>query len=166
MGLFRCRGEMRLLCSLRASSPFLSYWALYGREQHNRQILWDRGWQVKQVSKLVDRAACWVIAVPYWHLVTRGKDPPTVSHISAKWITDKSAGAHCSPDLTTSLRPHCSQVTSAWLCWEIKHTHRTASWEENAIIPPNDAVCLEVMRCYSRSYSTGLVGFKLTFVVF
>lgn len=31
------------------------------------------GWQLKQVSKLVERAACWLIAAGYWHLLTRGK---------------------------------------------------------------------------------------------
>lgn len=34
-------------------------------------------------------------------LIDQRQRPPTVCHISAKWITDKSVGAHCSTDLTT-----------------------------------------------------------------
>lgn len=46
-------------------------------------------------------------------LIDQGQSPPTECHILTKWITDKSAEANCSSDLTTSLRPRCSQVTSA-----------------------------------------------------
>lgn len=121
MGLFRCRREMCLLCSPRMSLPFLSYWGWYGKAICGAS---ERAAQLPaplrqgltaetseqaggQGSPLSD--GCFLLA-----LIDQRQSPPTVCHISAKWITDKSAGANCSTDLTTSLRPQCSQVTSAW----------------------------------------------------
>lgn len=49
-----------------------------------------------QGSPLSD--GCFLLA-----LIDQRQSPPTVCHISAKWITDR---AHCSTDITTSLRPH------------------------------------------------------------
>ena len=121
MGLFRCRREMCLLCSPRMSLPFLSYWGWYGKAICGAS---ERAAQLPaplrqgltaetseqaggQGSPLSD--GCFLLA-----LIDQRQSPPTVCHISAKWITDKSARANCSTDLTTSLRPQCSQVTSAW----------------------------------------------------
>lgn len=59
-----------------------------------------------QGSPLSD--GCFLLA-----LIDQRQSPPTVCHILAKWITDKSAGDNCSTDLTTSPGPQCSQVTSA-----------------------------------------------------
>lgn len=59
-----------------------------------------------QGSPLSD--CCFLLA-----LIDQRQSSPTVCHISAKWITDKSAGVHCSTDVTTSLRPQCAQTISA-----------------------------------------------------
>lgn len=123
IGLFRCRGEMSLLCSPPVSLPFLSYWGLYGKaicdaSERVAQLPAPLGQGLTaetseqaggQGSPLSD--SCFLLA-----LIDRRQSPPTVCHISAKWITYKSVGAHCSSDLTTSLRPQCSQVTFGWHC--------------------------------------------------
>lgn len=114
---------MRLLCSPPVSLPFLSHWGLYGkaicgaseraaqlpaplRQRLTAETSEQAGGQDSPLSD-----GCFLLA-----LIDQRQSPPTVCHISAKWITDKSAGADCSTDLTTSLRPQCSQVTSAWHC--------------------------------------------------
>lgn len=123
MGLFRCWRKMCLLCSLQVSLPFLFYWGLYGkaicgvseraaqlpaplRQGLTAETSEQAGGQDSPLSD-----GCFLLA-----LIDQRQSPPTVCHILTKWITDKSAGGNCSSDLTTSLRPWCSQVTSAWLC--------------------------------------------------
>ena len=80
-----------------------------------QQFLWHGSWQLKQVSKLVDRTARWLMTVSYWHLLTGDKGPPTV-YISTKWITDTSSSNLCSTDLTSLLSPHSSQQNPVCLC--------------------------------------------------
>lgn len=103
--------------------PLRSVWESHSwcvrKERHNRQLCWDevgRGgpdsWN-KWASWWTGQPAEWWLFLigTYWPEAK----PPTVCHISTKWITDKSAGADCFTDLTTSLRPRVSQVTFAWL---------------------------------------------------
>lgn len=103
--------------------PFLFYWGLYGkaicgvceiaaqlpaplRQQLTAETSEQAGGQDSPLSD-----GCFLLA-----FIDQKQSPPTVCHILTKWITDKSAGANCPTDLTTSLRPRCSQVTSACLC--------------------------------------------------
>lgn len=120
---FRCWREMRLLCSPGASLPFLSHWGLYGnaicgaseravqlpaplRQELTAETSEQAGGQDSPLSD-----GCFLLA-----LIDQRQSPPAVCHILTKWITDKSVGGNCSGDLTTSLRPQHSQMTSACLC--------------------------------------------------
>lgn len=129
---------MCLICSLRVSLPFLFYWVLYGnaicgvseraaqlpaplRQGLTAETSEQAGGQDSLLSD-----GCFLLA-----LIDQRQSPPTVCHILTKWITDKSAGANCSTDLTTPVRPWCGQVTSAWLCLYCS-TNEESLWLHNA----------------------------------
>lgn len=114
---------MQLLCSPRVSLPFLPYWGWYGkvicgaserasplpaplRQELTAETSEQAGGQGSLLSDGYFALA----------LIDLRQSPPAVCHILTKWITDKSVKADCSGDLTTSLRPQHSQMTSAWLC--------------------------------------------------
>lgn len=136
MGLFRCWSEMCLLCSLRVSLPFLSYWGWYGKaicgaSERAAQLPAPlrQGLTAETSEQAGGQGSLLSDGYFLLTLIDRRQSPPTVCHIWAKWITDKSAGANCPTDLTTSLRPQCSQVTSAWHCITAAATRNNSKYE-------------------------------------
>lgn len=120
MGLFRCLRENRpALQSLSVLAFPVLFRFVYGKaicdaSERAAQSLAPLTWGLTaetsehaggQGSPLSDD--CFLLA-----LIDQWQSPPTVCHISAKWITDKSAGGHCSTILNTSLRLQSSQMTS------------------------------------------------------
>lgn len=135
-GLFRRQSKRRLISSLLASSPFLCFRGLYGVSEWG--LLTPASFREGLTAETSEQAGgqgsllsdgCFLLAC-----IDHRQSPPTVSHISAKWITDKSVGDHCCSGLTLTMRPEYSQVTSAWLLhWELM---------SNTTSPKKDAHCL------------------------
>lgn len=164
---------MQLLCSLRVcvlscpieagmGKPFVGFL----RELHHCQRLSDPALTGQtsqraggQDSLLSD--ACFLLA-----LIDRRQSPPAESHILTKRISEKSAGADCSADLTGSPRAQHSQMTS-----EENHLNRGVQAAQlrtqTCIISCRNekaTVSLNLHACHEAG--SGLSAFKLLFVWF